>query len=363
MQHLTLVGLTEDKKKLVLVSDSGEEYTLAADERLRAALRGDLARLGQLEIRMDSALRPRDIQARIRAGETPESVAQAAQTTVDRIMTYASPVLAERAHIADRAQRASVRRKGGEGPARTLWDAVAEQLRAKNVDPESVDWDSWRREDGRWSLHAEYRLAERPKKATFTFDVQGRYVVAEDDEARWLVGEAVTRKAATPRPASSGGAGRRLSAVGPEQELPLGDDAIEMVTGPAEAEEATVDLTPAAKAVRGREAKARPDGLAPSGDADWMATQASDRPQGSPVQAAETAPDEAPHAAAAGTEVPTGEDTGGEQPAAQADAETDAEAEAEAQKDEGPAKRSGRKGRRASVPSWDEIMFGGGRSD
>ncbi len=352
MQHLTLVGLTEDKKKLVLVSDSGEEYTLAADEKLRAALRGDLARLGQLEIRMDSALRPRDIQARIRAGETPESVAQAAQTTVDRIMTYAAPVLAERAHIADRAQRASVRRKAGEGPARTLWDAVAEQLRAKNVDPASVDWDSWRREDGRWSLLAEYRLAERPKKATFTFDVQGRYVVAEDDEARWLVGEAVARKAAPSRPASSGGGGRRLSAVGPEQELPLGDDAIEMVTGPAEAEEATVDLTPAAKAVRGRGAKARPDGLAPSGDADWMATQASDRPQGSPVKAAETTPGET-----SGTEEPSREDTAGEESSAQA------EAEVEAAKEESPAKRAGRKGRRASVPSWDEIMFGGGRSD
>ncbi|QNN52991.1 DUF3071 domain-containing protein [Nocardioides mesophilus] len=73
-QDLTLVGLTEDKSKLVLVSDSGEEFTLAVDARLRAALRGDhaqLARLGQLEITMESALRPRDIQARIRAGASP----------------------------------------------------------------------------------------------------------------------------------------------------------------------------------------------------------------------------------------------------------------------------------------------------
>ncbi|MGH3368978.1 MAG: septation protein SepH, partial [Nocardioidaceae bacterium] len=151
MQDLTLVGLTEDKTKLVLVSDAGEEYTLPADAKLRAALRGDHARLGQLEIEMDSALRPRDIQARIRAGESPESVAQAAQTTVDRIMGYATPVLAERAHIADRAQRASVRRKTGEGPARLLGDAVAERLRSRNIAPESVDWDAWRREDGRWT--------------------------------------------------------------------------------------------------------------------------------------------------------------------------------------------------------------------
>ena len=71
-QNLTLVGLTEDNQRLVLVSDSGEEFTLPADARLRAALRGEHSRLGQLEITMESSLRPRDIQARIRAGESPE---------------------------------------------------------------------------------------------------------------------------------------------------------------------------------------------------------------------------------------------------------------------------------------------------
>ena len=116
-QDLTLVGLTEDKQKLVLVNQAGEEFTLPADARLRAALRGEHARLGQLEITMESALRPRDIQARIRAGESPEAVAAAAQTSIEKIMGYATPVLAERAHVADRAQRASVRRKSSEGPA------------------------------------------------------------------------------------------------------------------------------------------------------------------------------------------------------------------------------------------------------
>ena len=43
---------------------------------------------------MDSALRPRDIQARIRAGETPEEVAALAQASVEKIMAYAGPVLA-----------------------------------------------------------------------------------------------------------------------------------------------------------------------------------------------------------------------------------------------------------------------------
>jgi hypothetical protein len=132
-RDLTLVGLTEDNQRLVLVSDSGEEFTLPADARLRAALRGEHARLGQLEITMESSLRPRDIQARIRSGASPEEVAAVAQTTLDKVMGYAVPVLAERAHIADRAQRASVRRTVGEGPARILADAVAERGGRRNA--------------------------------------------------------------------------------------------------------------------------------------------------------------------------------------------------------------------------------------
>ncbi|HET7533060.1 MAG TPA: septation protein SepH [Nocardioidaceae bacterium] len=348
MQDLTLVGLTEDKTKLVLVSDSGEKFTLPADGKLRAALRGDHARLGQLEKRMDSALRPRDIQARIRSGETPEDVAQAAQTTVERIMSYATPVLAERAHIADRAQRASIRRRGGEGPARILGDAVAEQLRSRNVDPESVDWDSWRREDGRWTLVAGFRTDDRSRHAEFLFDVQGRYVVAEDDEARWLVGEQPVRRPQPPQVTPPPTA-RRLSAVGIEQELPLGDDAIELVAGaddeaPSAPEEATVDLTQTARDLRGR-TTARAGELGATGDADWMATQASDRPHRLPEEAPEPDAPPAPEDKAAST-------------ATAEAAETE-----EASEPEPPPKKTGRKGRRASVPSWDEIMFGGGRSE
>ena len=361
MQDLTLVGLTADKSKLVLVSDSGEEYTLAADARLRAALRGDHARLGQLETKMDSALRPRDIQSRIRAGESPEDVAQAAQTTVDRIMSYATPVLAERAHIADRAQLASVRRKGGEGPARTLSDAVAEQLRSKNVHPSSVEWDSWRREDGRWTLVADYRVADRDRHAEFIFDVHGRYVVADDDESRWLLGEPTTRTAPMPRGAVSGGA-RRLSAVGAEDELHLGDDAIELVTGGTDedttgAEESTVDLSQTARELRGG-TTVRAEELTITGDADWMATQASDRPRLAEAQRAR-GPQRGQASGAPGVDETT-DAAHGDVPAGSPE---EAEAAETTQAAEPAPKKAGRKGRRASVPSWDEIMFGGGRSE
>jgi hypothetical protein len=352
MQDLTLVGLTEDQKKLVLVSDSGEEFTLPADAKLRAALRGDHARLGQLEIKMESALRPREIQARIRAGETPETVAAAAQTTVERIMGYATPVLAERAHIADRAQNASVRRKSSDGPTRLLGDAVAERLRSRNLDPETVAWDAWRREDGRWALVADYRSGETPRHAEFIFDAPGRYVLALDDEARWLVGEPSASKG--PQPRATSATARRLTAVeADEEQLQLGEDAIGMVGHTAD-DEATEDLTTTAATVR--RVDLVPDPAAATGDADWMATQASDRPhRPEPVDSTPEAEAQEEAEEAAEPEKPA---------EAPAEAKTEPPEDTEEPPAERPARRQVKKNRgRASVPSWDEIMFGGGKRE
>ena len=165
-QDLTLVGLTEDKQQLVLVSDAGEEFTLPADARLRAALRGEHARLGQLEITMDSALRPRDIQARIRAGESPEHVAgrRADHRRQDHGLRHPG---ARRARPRRRPGPARLGPPQGRRRARpgSLGDAVAERLRARNVDPATVEWDAWRREDGRWTLVADYRSGESARHA------------------------------------------------------------------------------------------------------------------------------------------------------------------------------------------------------
>lgn len=343
MAHLTLAGLSEDGKRLLLVGDNGDEYTLDADNTLRAALRGEHARIGQLEITMDSALRPRDIQARIRAGESAESVAQAAQTTVERIMPFAAPVLAERAHVAQRAQLSSVRRRSGETGARTLGEAVTAQLRAANADPSTVEWDSWRREDGRWTLVGVFASPSRTGTATFAFDVRGNFVTVEDDHARWLVGEQVAKPARTEEERASSrddlqhARQRRLSSVPPD-ELPLGDDAIEMVhDGDAPAEGAT----------------ATGGDTASDTETTMDLTEIAGLGTEQPVEA---------HLDESGRQ-PASDDTAGTTENAETPAVADEPDEPVAE-EERPARRPARKGRgRASVPSWDEIMFGGGKSD
>ncbi|MEV8371456.1 septation protein SepH [Kribbella sp. NPDC056861] len=210
MREARLVGLSQDGKQLILaMAETGEEFAVPVDDRLRAALRGDRARLGQLEIQMESALRPRDIQARIRAGESPEAVAAVAQMPMERVMAFAGPVLAERDHVASLAQRASVRRRGGgDAPTRNLGAWVSERLRIRGVDPASAEWDAWRRDDGRWAVRVSYFAEQNDEKvAMFAYDAPGRYAVPDDDEARWLVGEQV--QVIAPQPTSE----RRLTAV------------------------------------------------------------------------------------------------------------------------------------------------------
>ena len=331
MAKLTFTGRSKDGKRLLLVDESGQEHTLAIDARLRRAFTGAPESNGQLEIPMESTLRPRDIQTRIRAGESPEAVAHAAGTSVEKIMPFAAPVMAERAHVAERAQLASVRRRATESGARTLGEAVTAQLRAHNADPGSVEWDAFRREDGRWTLTGLYDVAGRTGAATFSHDPRGNFVTVDDEDARWLVGDAAP--AASAEPAADDLAlarQRRLSAV--DGDVPLGEDAIEMVADGAVADEVadtgaddespnetTMEMSGSALGSE-QSIEAYLEGTDGTSSDDAVA----DRP---------AEPEPAPEP---------------EQPAAQAPAE--------------PAAKPKKRGR-ASVPSWDEIMFGGGKGD
>jgi len=339
MQDLTPVGLSRDGSRLLLVSPAGEEFAVPVDPRLRSALRGENLRLGQLEIKMESALRPRDIQARIRAGESPEDVAAAAQTTVEAIMGFATPVLAERAHVAQSALKASVRRRSGESSSagRTLGEAAGFFFGDHALHDEDVDWDAWRRADGRWALVAVYSIDGRSRTAEFSHDLPGRYVIAENEQARILTGELQEPEnrdaAGSVRQAQS----RRLTSVPSQDELPLGDDAIELVR----------DRVPAADE--------------PTEAAAPVDSQDDAQPVSEPAPGADTAA--AGWIARPPAQHPIAGDSITEEPVT--DEQVDAGPGAGPLPDEpvGEPASPKKKKSRSSMPSWDEIMFGGGKNE
>lgn len=189
MRQLRLVGLNEDGTRLVLRDEAAAaDYLLPNDERLAAALRGDRARLGQLEIALESQLRPREMQARVRAGESPEQVAVAAALPLDKVMRMVAPVVAEREYVVERARISAIRRGGTDGPGAVLEPTVTERLNARGVTPDSVRWDSRRRDDGAWVVEVTYQLDGREHVAEWTYDATARATTPVDDEARALSG-------------------------------------------------------------------------------------------------------------------------------------------------------------------------------
>jgi len=426
MQELRFVAVSEDGQYAVLgVPGRSARFTLPIDERLRAVALGQTSRLAQYEIEVESPLRPKEIQARIRAGETVEEIADAAGIAAERVRWFEGPVLAERAYMADQAQKASVRRQGDATPGPQLGEIVAERMKAFGAEPDDAQWDAKKRGDGSWLVQLTFISGGRLHAAEWIFDPRRRHVLPADDNAARMSlpgsepplpaapapGEAtVTHLAARLNTASGfgpGGAGNgamgnglgnglgqggrpryeRPAAARPavpepkvaEWEAPQPRETQPREAQPREAQpwESQPRETPPREA-QARESQAReplprenqpreperrereapaaaaapPVPSAPPASPERVAAQVS-RPAAhaappvggtsatvAPAAAAPVAP-ATPTASAAPSAPPAQPDASGEQTARQG--------------------RKAARGRRSSVPSWDEIMFGNSR--
>lgn len=165
---------------------------------------------------MESALTPREIQTRIRAGVSLDEVAKAAGVPTEKIEPYAAPVVAEREHVARTALTCPVRRTGESSSTRSLRAVVAERLQHRGIDVDDAVWDAWRDPDRRWTVQGRYRSGSAEHEALFTFDLRGRFSVAANDESRWLIGE--TTPSHGPQP------GRRRRDPDSEPTIDLNDE-------------------------------------------------------------------------------------------------------------------------------------------
>ena len=187
MQELRIVAVSEDGSYAVLaVPGRGGRFSLPIDDRLRIVARGQFSRLAQYEIEVESPLRPKEIQDRIRAGETAEEIADTAGVPIERVRRFEGPVLAERAYRAQEAQRATIRHPGDSGPGPRLGDIVAERLAAYGASAEEAQWDSRKRADSSWQVQLMFTTGGRPHMAEWVFDPPRRHVTPADDAAARL---------------------------------------------------------------------------------------------------------------------------------------------------------------------------------
>ncbi len=357
MHDLRLVGVHDDGEHLVLVDSEGLKFRLDVDDALRAAVRRDRAHLGRLQIEHSGGLRPKDIQAKIRAGATAESIAAATDWPVDRIRRYEGPVLAERAHIAELAQAVRLRRRPAEQV--TLASEVNTRLRARGVDPSLTEWDAWRIEEDPWTIVASFTAAGAPLQARWQFDLAARTVTPADDEARWLT-EQLTDQDGPLAPA-------RLTAVSVGAVYDVDADGGVVHPEPALATpEPTdpVDLMSAMRTRRAERQKPTPKSATPAVDpaqvpgvkpakpptkprsAPRARVADSLPPAAHPPQSLEPEPISVPAVAVPEPAAPPSPPVVA--PAAQVEPVAAVVA----------ARPKPARGRRASVPSWDDIMFG-----
>ncbi len=195
MRELTIVGLDVDGKHIICEStkdngEPGDKFKIRVDDRLRAAARGDEARVGQthIDIEVTSMLRPKEIQARIRAGASVEQVAAAAGVGIERVERFAHPVLLERSRAAELATTAHP--VLADGPSMlTLLETVTSSLLARGLNPDNTTWDAWRNEDGRWTVQLGWKAGRSDNLAHFRFcpGAHGGTVTAVDDVASELI--------------------------------------------------------------------------------------------------------------------------------------------------------------------------------
>ena len=392
-----------DDRSLIVANDAGDEFRFVVDD---AAL-SELRHLGRRD-REPSKVRPREIQALIRSGKTRAEVA--AETGLDDadIERYEEPVLAERRYILERAHDVPVRTDADDDGDQRFGAVIAERLVALGA--ETNEWASWRDEERGWMVSLEFTSHDVAHRAVWTFEHRKGVLSPINPDAVNLskqgdVGDRLIPKLRAVDAADQ--PGRFDSGAFDADGLPIdGDDAKpespntaadptapEHVPADANAEferrreidqraistgaDAPVDLSQTADLLdalrkrrgerdQGKQQASGPGAALEPQELDLAALSDADDAQRSPADATPTRPAPVQQAPARETERPA-EDARQAPPAARSiwsthgvsgstpsRSETEPEAQPEsATTSERPAKKG-----RASIPSWDDILFG-----
>ncbi|MGX5358259.1 septation protein SepH [Kocuria sp. KH4] len=182
MEQLRLAGVHDDGEHLVVEDETGTRRLLRIDQELRLAVQR-ARRLAGTRSRGTGQFGPREIQARFRAGATVEEIVAESGWEAARVRRYEWPILAERAHVAAEAQKVEIEDRSAhrgyhsvfEGEPLTLGRAVAHRAGDLGVDPSSLEWDSWQREDHLWTVVARFSVSD-----------PGAAPTHDEPQAEWL---------------------------------------------------------------------------------------------------------------------------------------------------------------------------------
>lgn len=199
MRELILNGVDADGTHLLLNDENGVAYRVVLDEALYAAVRKD-----RNPVKGDSPVRPKDIQAMIRGGMSAEEVVESTGADMEHVRTYEGPAMAERAHTAFTASRHPIYSDHDpNGEPTPLIELCQERLAMRDVDIETMDWDAWKQQDGNWYIQLSFTAAGRVRTAGWKY--YRRSLTPIDDEATWLADSGPTDTGPIPKYGSTAG--------------------------------------------------------------------------------------------------------------------------------------------------------------
>ncbi|CAB5240161.1 unannotated protein [freshwater metagenome] len=186
MTDLRFIGKTPDGVSVTLADTNENEFTLRISDSLRSAI--NAPRLSSVPSQDDANLTVAEIQRRLRAGESAQDLAQESGTSIEKIERFSGPIMQERSYIIDRTHAIVMKKELGEDP-QTLYDMVMSRLLPRGVGEDALEWSAWRHHDGTWSMSLSYPNNDGHGDAVWHVDLSRNAVTANDENARWMMGE------------------------------------------------------------------------------------------------------------------------------------------------------------------------------
>ncbi len=186
MTELRLDGRTDDGLYLSLRDQEGEQYSVRISDTLRATV--NQQRLNSVPDNEEPSISIKEIQRLLRTGQTSEQISRDYNVSIEKIERFAGPILSERIYIIDQAQQIVVRKEIDRDPV-TLIQTITSRLAPRGIDASTLSWDTWRLENGTWTVELHYPQTGGVGVAQWSFDPLLRSLTSMDENARWMMGD------------------------------------------------------------------------------------------------------------------------------------------------------------------------------
>jgi hypothetical protein len=196
MSELRLTGKNPEGTHLTLTNPIGEEFTVRISDTLRATV--NQPRLTAVVASDDvETMSVKEIQRRLRSGETMDVIARDGHISIEKVERFAGPILQERVYILGQAFSVVLRKESARDQE-TFQDVVISRLAPMGVDSDSLSWNTWRIDDGTWTIDLAYPNRDGHGSATWNFDLNRRSITATNENARWMLGQEPAPRVQTP---------------------------------------------------------------------------------------------------------------------------------------------------------------------